>query len=257
MDLFRLDGKTALITGASRGIGRAIALRMAEAGANVVVTSRKLDACQAVVDEIKQAGGEATAVACNVSDIAALDDLVEAARAAYDHIDIFVGNAAANPHYGPTIEVSESQFDKIIDTNVKASLWILKQLLPAMAERNDGAVILIGSVSGERGTDDIGIYGLSKAATSSLARSLALGWGKHNIRVNCIAPGVVRTDFARALWEDPKNRARIEKNYPLGRIGEPDDIAGLAVCLAAKAGAFITGQTIIVDGGGTVGNPRL
>ena len=232
-------------------------MRMAEAGANVVVCSRKIEACQIVVDEIVAAGGSAKAVACNVSRRDEIDQLVEVATRAFGQVDILVGNAAANPHHGPTTDVDEAAFDKIMDTNVKANLWLCKALLPGMAERRGGAVILIGSVSGERGADDIGIYGMSKAAEASLVRSLAIGWGKHNIRINCIAPGVIKTDFAKALWQDDAKRAKIEAAYPLGRIGDPDDIAGIAVCLAAKAGAFITGQTIIVDGGGTVGNPRL
>ena len=160
-----------------------------------------------------------------------------------------VGNAAANPHYGPIVDVDEISFDKIIDTNVKANLWLCKLLLPAMADRRDGVVILITSIAGLQGTDDIGVYGLSKAAESSMARSLAVGWGEHNIRVNCIAPGLVKTDFARTLWDDAEKLRRAEAAYPLKRIGEPDDIAGIAVFLASPAGSFITGQTIVADGG--------
>ncbi len=256
MNLFDLSGKVALVTGGSRGIGRAIALRMAEAGASVVVSSRRAESCDLVVAEIEQAGGKAISAPCNVSDIESLAALVDTARTAFGKVDILVGNAAANPHHGPTTSVDSSAFDKIISTNVKANLWLAKSVLPDMAERRNGVLIFITSIAGLRGTDDIGVYGLSKAAETSMARSLAVGWGKHNIRVNCIAPGLIRTDFAKALWDDPERLKQVEAAYPLGRIGEPDDIAGIAVCLASPAGAFITGQTIVVDGGITMAGAR-
>jgi len=256
MEFFRLDGKTALVTGGSRGIGRAIALRMAEAGANVVVSSRTEEDCAAVAAEIEAAGGRAIAASCNVSRLEALPGLVQAARDAFGRIDILVGNAAANPYYGPLTGIEERALDKILDTNLKANLWLCKEVLPEMAERRDGAVILIASIAGLRGTDDICAYGLSKAALESMARSLAVRWGRHNIRVNCIAPGLVRTDFARALWENPEKLAAAEAAYPLRRIGEPDDIAGAAVWLAGPGGAFVTGQTIVVDGGVTIAGAR-
>ena len=256
MELFRLDGRTALVTGGSRGIGRAIALRMAEAGANVVVASRSADACAAVVEEIAAAGGRAIAVPANVSDPASVEDLTRAACNTFGGVDILMGNAATNPHYGPTTEVEEGAFDKTIATNVKANLWLSQLLLPQMAERGGGAVIFVASIAGLRGTDDIGIYGMSKAALESMARSLAVGWGKRGVRVNCIAPDLVRTDFAKALWSDPVRLAATEAQYPLGRIGEPDDVAGTAVWLASRAGAFVTGQTIVVDGGVTMKSAR-
>jgi NAD(P)-dependent dehydrogenase (short-subunit alcohol dehydrogenase family) len=250
--LFGLDGKVALVTGGSRGIGRAIALRMAEAGARIVVSSRKLEACEAVVGEIARAGGEAHAIACNVSSLDQIEALVKGATARFGRIDILVGNAAVNPHYGPMTTIEEPAYDKIMDSNVKANLWLAKLVLPQMAERKDGVVILVSSIAGLKGTDKIGVYGLSKAADSALARNLAVGWGKAGIRANAIAPGLIRTDFARALWEDPERRAAIEAAYPLGRIGEPDDVAGVAVFLASAAGRYITGQTIVVDGGATI-----
>jgi len=256
MNLFSLEGKTAIVTGGSRGIGRSIALHLAEAGARVVVSSRKIEPCQAVADEIKEAGGEAMAVACNISKLDEIENLVAETNTAYGGVDILVGNAATNPHYGPTTTIEEPAFDKIVDTNIKSNLWLCKSVLPDMAERGGGSVIFLTSVAGVTGTDDIGVYGLSKAALSSLARSLAVGWGKKNIRVNCIAPGLVKTDFARALWEDPERLLKAEAAYPLGRIGEPEDIAGVAVCLASPAGAFITGQTIVVDGGITMAGAR-
>ena len=177
-------------------------------------------------------------------------------RDAFGQVDILVGNAAANPYYGPLTGIEERALDKILATNLKANLWLAKEVLPGMAERRDGAVIFVASIAGLRGTDDIGAYGLSKAALESMARSLAVRWGRHNIRVNCIAPGLVRTDFARALWEDPAKLAAAEAAYPLRRIGDPDDIAGAAVWLASPAGAFITGQTIVVDGGSNIAGAR-
>ena len=252
MGLFDLTGKVAVITGASRGIGRAMALRMAGAGARVVVSSRKLDACEEVVRTIRDAGGEAEAVACNVTHIDQLEHLVTTSVEVFGRIDCLVGNAAVNPHYGPMTTIGESAFEKIFNCNVRANLWLARLVLPGMAERGDGTIIYVSSIAGIKGTDDIGTYGISKAAVIAMARNLAVTWGEHGIRVNTIAPGLVRTDFAKALWENPERLAQVEEHYPLRRIGEPDDIAGTAVFLASDAGRYITGQTIVVDGGGTI-----
>lgn len=252
MGFFDLQGKVAVVTGGSKGIGRAICERMAEAGAKVVVSSRKVDACQEVVEGIRARGGDAVAVACNVSHIEQLQNLVDTAMKTYGRIDCLVGNAAVNPHYGPMTEIDEGAFQKIVDCNIRANLWLARMVLPQMAERKDGTIIVISSIAGLKGTDDIGMYGVSKAADMALARNLAVRWGEHNIRINTIAPGLIKTDFAKALWEDPKRRAEVEAAYPLRRIGDPDDIAGVAVFLAADAGRYITGQTIVVDGGATV-----
>lgn len=252
MGLFDLTEKVVVITGASRGIGRAMALRMAGAGARVVVSSRKLDACEEVVRTIREAGGEAAAVACNVTHIDQLEHLVTTSIDVFDRIDCLVGNAAVNPHYGPMTTIGESAFEKIINCNVRANLWLARLVLPGMAERGDGSIIYVSSIAGIKGTDDIGTYGISKAAVIAMARNLAVTWGEHGIRVNTIAPGLVRTDFARALWENPERLAQVEEHYPMRRIGEPDDIAGTAVFLASDAGRYITGQTIVVDGGGTI-----
>ena len=252
MNEFSLEGKTAIVTGGSKGIGRAIALSMARAGANVVITSRKAEACDEAVEAIKAGGGSAVAVPCNISHLDALPDLVAGAEDAFGQIDILIGNAAANPHYGPSTTIEEPAFDKIIDTNVKANLWLAKLVLPKMAQRRNGAIIFVSSIGGRRGNDDIGTYGVSKAAVEALARNLAVGWGPHNIRVNCIAPGLVKTDFARALWDDPDKLKRAEAAYPLRRIGDPEDIGGIATFLASDAARFITGQTIVADGGITI-----
>ncbi len=218
----------------------------------MVVSSRKVDACQEVVDGIKAKGGEALAVGCNVTHVEQLQHLVDESMKAYGRIDCLVGNAAVNPHYGPMTTIEEPAFQKIVDCNIRANLWLSKMVLPQMAERKDGTIIIISSIAGIKGTDDIGMYGVSKAADMAMARNLAVRWGEHNIRVNTIAPGLIKTDFAKALWEDPKRRAMVEAQYPLRRIGDPDDIAGVAVFLAADAGRYITGQTIVVDGGSTI-----
>ena len=252
MELFELTGKTVVITGASRGIGRAMALRMASAGARVVVSSRKPEACDEVVATIHEAGGEAAAVACNVTHIDQLERLVATAHQLFGRIDCLVGNAAVNPHYGPMTTIDESAFEKIFNCNVRANLWLSRLVLPGMSERGDGTIIFVSSIAGIRATDDIGTYGISKAAVIAMARNLALTWGEYGVRINTIAPGLVRTDFARALWQDRQRLARVEDHCPMRRIGEPDDVAGTAVFLASDAGRYITGQTIVVDGGAIV-----
>lgn len=250
--LFDLKGRTALITGSSRGIGRSIAERMAEVGARVVVSSRKLDACEEVVSAIRKAGGEAIAIACNISNKSELQTLVDRSREAFGKIDILVCNAAVNPHFGPTQEIPDSAFQKVIDCNIRSNHWLCQMVVPEMAERGDGAVLIVSSIGGLKGSAALGTYGLSKAADMALARNLAVEWGPRNVRVNCIAPGLVRTDFARALWENPQIYQQTVERYPLRRIGEPDEIAGTAIFLASRAGSFITGQTIVVDGGATI-----
>ena len=252
MKLFDLRGKVAVVTGGSRGIGRAICLAMAEHGASVVVSSRKLDACEAVVAEIEAAGGKAKAIACNIGHREPVEALVAGAKAAFGTIDILVCNAAINPHAGPLSEVTDSIFDKVMASNVRSNLWLANLTMPEMAERGDGAVIIISSIAGMRGSGSIGMYGISKAADFQLARQLAVEWGPKNIRVNAIAPGLVRTDFAKYLWENPELYEKAISGYPLRRIGEPDDIAGIAVFLASKAGAFVTGQVLVADGGATI-----
>ena len=250
--LFDLTDQVAIITGASRGIGRAIALRMAQAGARVVISSRKAEACAAVVEEITAAGGEAMALACNVSRREEVEALVSATQNAWGRVDIVVANAAANPVYGPLRDVTDEAFDKIIDTNLKSHLWLAHATFPAMAERKVGCMIIVSSITGMMGSRNLGAYAISKAADFQLARNLAVEWGRKGIRINCIAPGLVKTDFARALWENPEAVGYINQMTPLARIGEPDDIAGAAVFLASPGAGFMTGQTVVVDGGATI-----
>jgi len=254
MSIFDLTGNVALVTGSSRGIGKAIAVALAQHGARVVISSRKAESCEVVAQEIRAAGGTAMARACHVGHKEELQALVEATIAQWGRIDVVVCNAATNPHFGPLARISDEAFEKIIHNNVLSTLWLCNMTLPAMAERKDGAVIIVSSVSGFLGSAMLGAYGISKAADMQLARNLAVEWGPHNIRINCIVPGVIKTQFSRALWADPARAAAIASLYPLRRLGVPDDIAGVAVLLASRAGNFITGQALIVDGGGLIGS---
>ncbi len=255
-NLFDLNGKVAVVTGSTKGIGKAIAEAFAFAGAKVVISSRKAEACEDVAHAIRMEGGEAIGVPCNISDIEALESLTEVTLATWGQIDILVCNAAVNPHFGPLAEVTEEAYDKIMDSNVKSNVWLCNMVIPQMAERGDGVVVIVSSIAALKGHDKLGVYALSKAADVQLARNLAVEWGRSNVRVNCILPGLVRTDMARALWENPETYAEAIESYPLGRIGEPDEIAGTAVYLASRAGSFVTGQGIVVDGGSTIASGR-
>ena len=255
-DLFSLRDKVAVVTGSSKGIGKAIAEAMAEAGAKVVISSRKAGPCEAVAAAINEGGGEAMACACNISEKTQLQALVDATLERWGRIDALVCNAAVNPYFGPLAEITDEAYDKTMNANVRSNLWLCNMVIPRMAERGGGAVIIVSSIAAFKGHGNLGVYALSKAADNQLARSLAVEWGRANVRVNCIAPGLVRTDMARALWEDPDNLARALEAYPLGRIGEPEDIAGAAVFLASRAGDFVTGQTLVIDGGTTIVSGR-
>ena len=252
MSLFDLTGKVCIVTGSSRGIGRSIAENMAAHGAKVVVSSRKLDACQVVVDAITKAGGTAIAIPANISDKAGLQRLVDESRKAFGPIDVLVCNAASNPYFGPSSGMGDEVFEKIMRNNVLSNHWLCQMVQPDMAAKKDGAIIIVSSIGGLKGSTEIGAYCISKAADMQLARNLACEWGPDNIRVNCIAPGLIKTDFARALYEDPARKAAAEARFPLRRLGEPDDIGGIAVMLASRAGAFVTGQSIVADGGATI-----
>ncbi|MBB4209950.1 NAD(P)-dependent dehydrogenase (short-subunit alcohol dehydrogenase family) [Rhodothalassium salexigens DSM 2132] len=254
-DLFSLKDKVAIITGSSRGIGRAVAERMAEAGARVVISSRKGEACAAVADAIRAQGGEAAAIPCNIAEDAALEALVAQTHDVFGPVDILVCNAAANPVYGPMTDVDDAAFDKVLHNNVKQNVKLAHLCLPDMAATGDGAVIIVSSIAGYSGSKSLGVYAISKAADFQIARNLAVEWSPKGIRANCIAPGLIKTDFARALWENPKALSYVEHLTPLGRMGEPDDIAGVAVFLASPAARYISGQTITVDGGMTIGDP--
>ena len=252
MDRFSLKNKTAIVTGSSRGIGRAIAVAYARAGARVVITSRKVDACRAVVDQIKTEGLEAMAIPCNISSKEQIHALVDQTEAAYGPADVLVCNAAVNPYYGPMSEIPDDAFAKVLDVNIRSNLWLVNRVAPGMAARGGGSVVIISSIAGLTGSRVLGAYAISKAADMQLARNLALEWGKQGVRANCIAPGLVKTDFAKALWDNPDTLAAALASSPLNMIGEPEDIAGAALLLGSDAGRFITGTTIVVDGGATV-----
>ena len=253
-NLFDLTGQVAIITGSSRGIGRAIAERMAEHGARVVISSRKLQACEEVVQAInaKHGAGRAVAIAANISSKADLAQLVHQTQQQVGPVDVLVCNAASNPYYGPQAGITDEQFRKILDNNIVANHWLIGMVAPQMIERQSGSIIIVSSIGGLRGSPVIGAYCISKAADMQLARNLAVEFGPHNVRVNCIAPGLIKTDFARALWEDADMLKARMSTTPLQRIGEPDEIAGAAVFLASQAGSYVTGQSLVVDGGVTI-----
>jgi NAD(P)-dependent dehydrogenase (short-subunit alcohol dehydrogenase family) len=259
MSLFDLTGRVAVITGSSRGIGRAIAERLAEQGAKVVVSSRSEESSWAVADAINATRGADTALAvrANISSKQDLAQLVERTRAVFGRIDILVCNAATNVHFGPMSAISDEQFRKILDNNILSNHWLIQLVAPEMVARRDGAITIVSSIGGMQGTTLIGAYNISKAADMQLARNLALELGPHNVRVNCVAPGLIRTDFARALWENPSIAQAATQATPLRRLGEPDDVAGAVVFLSSPAAQFVTGQSIVIDGGGIIASPAL
>jgi len=254
MTLFSLAGKVAVITGSSKGIGKAIATRMAEHGAKVVISSRKAGPCDDVARELNETYGADTAIAvpANISSKEDLRNLVDETNRRFGRIDVLVCNAASNPYYGPLGDIKDEQFSKILENNVISNHWLINFTVPQMIERKQGSIIIVSSIGGLRGSPVIGAYNISKAADFQLARNLAVEYGPHNVRVNCIAPGLIRTDFARALWENPKYLEVRTADSPLRRIGEPDEIAGAAVYLASAASSFMTGQSLVVDGGVTI-----
>lgn len=252
-ELFGLRGKVAIVTGSTRGIGLGIARAYASRGARVVVSSRKADACEAARASIVDEGGEAIAVPCNIGDKAQLRALVDATLEAYGTIDVLVCNAAVNPYFGPLSGISDEAFDKIMNSNVRSNVWLCNMVQPVMAKHGGGAIVIVSSIAGLKGSRLLGAYGISKAADAQLARNLAVELGPHDIRVNAIAPGVIKTDFAKALYADPATEKFVTKQYPIGRLGVVDDVTGIAVMLASRAGSFVTGQTIVVDGGTTIG----
>lgn len=255
--LFDLSGKNAIVTGSSKGIGRAIAEQLALHGANVVISSRKAEACQAVADDINaklgaDAPNKAIVIPAHIGDKAALQQLVDETHAQLGNIDILVCNAAVNPVYGPSKEIPDSAFEKIMQCNVLSNHWLCHMVLPEMESRGEGSIIIISSVGGLKASNVIGTYNISKAADFALVRNLASEYGPKGVRVNAVAPGLIKTDFARALWEDPKMLERVTSTVPLRRIGDPEELAGVVVFLASKAGSYATGQNWIIDGGSTI-----
>lgn len=254
MSLFDMTGQVAIITGSSKGIGKAIAEQMAAHGAKVVVSSRKQDVCDTVAAAINAAHGDGTAisVAANISRKEDLQNLVDQTRAAFGKVTALVCNAASNPYYGPALGISDDQFRKIMDNNILSNHWLIGMVAPEMLERRSGSITIVSSIGGIKASSVIGAYCISKAADMQMARNLAEEFGPNGVTVNCIAPGLIRTDFAKALWEDPDIYKRSTEKSPLRRIGEPEEIAGAAVFLASRAGGFTTGQTFVIDGGNTI-----
>jgi NAD(P)-dependent dehydrogenase (short-subunit alcohol dehydrogenase family) len=253
-DVFRLDGRAAIVTGSSRGIGRAIAITLAQLGASVVVASRKLDACEDVVRTITAAGGHALAIACNVGEREQLEQLVASCEAKLGAPRILVCNAATNPVYGPMTDLDDRAFDKIMSVNVRGNITLINRAVPGMAAAGGGSVVLLSSIVGLAGSKNIGAYAVSKAADAQLARNYAVELGPKNIRVNAVAPGLIKTDFAEALWQGEAGKVFAART-PLGRLGEPEDIAGVVAFLASDAARFVTGQTLVADGGVMVADP--
>lgn len=253
--MFDLTDQVAVVTGASRGIGRAVATAMARAGARVVVSSRKAQACEAVVASIRAAGGEAIAVPCNVAERAQLEALVAATVSQWGRLDILVCNAAVNPYFGPMAGMPDDAYERIMNTNVRSNFWLCNLAASRMAERGGGSITIVSSIGANQGSATLGVYGMSKAADYALVRNLAVEWGPRGIRANGIAPGLIKTDFSRALWQNEELLRNVEQGTPVRRIGQPGDIGGVAVFLASRAAAYLTGQTLVVDGGITVKEP--
>ena len=249
---FDLKGKVAIVTGSSRGIGRAAAEAMAELGAKVVISSRKIEPCEEVARSIRDKGGEAIVIPCNIGRRNEVEALIAQTEKQLGPIDILVCNAAVNPYFGPLAEIPDEAFDKIMSSNVKSNLWLCNLAIPGMAKRGSGAVIIVSSIAALRGSLMLGAYGISKAADLGLTRNLALEWGSRNIRVNCVAPGLIKTDFARALWENPDALAYRNERTPLRRIGTPEEVGNVIAFLASPAAGFITGEVLVVDGGVTI-----
>jgi NAD(P)-dependent dehydrogenase (short-subunit alcohol dehydrogenase family) len=254
--MFDMSGSVAIVTGSTKGIGLAIAQRLCQQGAKVVVSSRKADVCETVTADINQNfardGGEAISIPCHVGHTGQLEHLVSATLDKWGKITTLVPNAAVNPYHGPSSELPDSAFDKILDINVRSTFRLCHMVLPHMVERKEGSITIIASIAGLKGSTDLGAYAISKVAEHQIARNLACEYGEYNIRVNAIAPGLIKTDFAKALWTDPDRLARVSGHLPLRRIGDPNEIAGTAVWLASSAGAYVTGQVINVDGGSAV-----
>jgi len=255
MEQFSVEGKVAVVTGASRGIGRAIALRLAAAGAKLVVSSRKLEGVQPVADEITAAGGQALAFAAHVGQPEDVAALVSRTLEAFGRVDIVVNNAATNPHFGLMLSADEGQWDKILDTNAKGAFRMCKAAVPHMEAQGGGKIINLSSLAGLHPFPGMGIYGISKAALIALTHQLAMELGQANIQVNAIAPGVIKTRFSQVLWQTPGISDPTLAHMPLGRFGEPDDVAGLALFLASSASDYITGAVFVIDGGLNVASP--
>ena len=254
MSLFNLNNKSILITGSSRGIGKSIARHCAIHGANVIISSRKLNICEQTAEEINNEVGKELAhpIAASISDENQLDELVKKTREKLGKIDVLICNAATNPFMGSMLDMPNDKFDKVMNNNIKSNQILCNLVLPEMIDREDGSIIIISSIAAIKGSAILGAYNISKAADVMIVKNIAAEFGHKNIRANSIAPGLIKTDFAKALWENPEILKTVLRTTPMQRIGEPDEIAGIAVMLASEAGNYINGQTIVVDGGTTI-----
>jgi NAD(P)-dependent dehydrogenase (short-subunit alcohol dehydrogenase family) len=250
---FSLKDKVAIVTGASKGIGKAIALGFSKAGARVTVSSRKIDAVSQVAQEIEGLGGKALPIEAHMGYADQVVNLVRQTVEKWGRIDIAVNNAATNPHFGPLLTADESQLDKILDVNLKGYFRLCRQVFPHMKDQGGGKIINVASVAGLRPGFNMGAYSISKAGILMLTQVLARELGEYNIQVNAIAPGLIRTKFSRVLWESEDVLRMQEEATPLGRIGEPEDVVGAALYLASSASDYVTGTVIVVDGGSLVG----
>ena len=251
-ELFSLKNKAIVITGSSRGIGKSMAIRFSEFGAKLIISSRKIESCKEVEEEIKKNGGTAFSKACNISSKIQCEELIGFCLEKFGAIDVLVCNAASNPYYGDLEKIPDELFDKIMNNNVKSNLWLCKKAIPALKKNKGGSIIIVSSIAGLQGVKNLGAYSISKTADIGLIRSLAVELGKYKVNVNGLCPGIIKTDFARELWDNPKILNDVEKLAPLGRIGTTDEVTGAAILLASKAGSFITGQVITMDGGVTI-----
>jgi len=252
MNAFDLTGKTAIVTGSSKGIGRSIAEHLAQAGCQVVVSSRKPEPCHSVAKSIVDSGGKAVAIACNVGRKDDCEALVAETRRQLGPVEILVCNAAANPYYGPLVDIPDEAYHKTMDTNVLSTIWLSRMVKSDMQARGGGSIILISSVGALRASPNLGAYAISKAADVQMTRTLAAELGPYNIRVNCILPGLIKTDFSRVLWDNPVAERMASSQFPLGRLGEPDDVGPAALYFASGASQWTTGQTLVIDGGATI-----
>ena len=249
--LFDLTGQVALITGASKGMGKSMAMALAEHGSKVVVSSRKLDQCEETAAEINAACGEerAIAIACNIGYKEQLQALVDETRERLGPIDTLIANAGVNPFYGPMSEIPDEAFDKTMNSNLRSNHWLCQMVSPDMLEKGRGAIMITASVGAFGPSDTLGTYNISKMADIALVRNLAMEWGPKGIRVNALCPGLIRTDFAKALWDNPEAAKRVTEQTPMRRFGEADDFKGIAVFVASDASAYVTGQALTVCGG--------
>jgi NAD(P)-dependent dehydrogenase (short-subunit alcohol dehydrogenase family) len=249
---FRLDGKVAVVTGASRGIGEAIARALGDAGARVVVAARKIESCAAVADAITQTGGQAMAASVHMGDPTSIEKLVDDVVARFGGIDVVVNNAATNPVFGPLLDADAGAFQKIFDVNVRGPFLLCKRAQPSMVARGGGSIVHISSIEGISPAMGLALYASSKAALINLSKSMAQEWGGANIRSNVIAPGLVKTKFAQAIWSDDNIREHVVGDQPIARVAEPEEIAGMALFLASPASSYCTGAVYTVDGGNTL-----